>query len=273
MNTSPLVSIITVTYNAKNYLEQTIQSVIAQTYPNIEYIIIDGGSTDGTIDVIKKYDNHIAHWVSEPDRGIYDAMNKGIRLAHGKLIGMVNASDYYEPNTVQRVIEAYQAKPNVGIFHGNINMLNEDGSFFKRKVADTNLQHLEMGFSIFHPTFFVTANVYETMGLYDIHFRLAADYDFALRCWKAGVIFHHIDSILSNFRVGGATNQQRLQSLEESKQALINNGIPEQEANHAYAVWKSKMQKDIVARYFYDLLRKIFPTYLIQKITPHIQIK
>lgn len=273
MNTSPLVSIITVTYNAKNYLEQTIQSVIAQTYPNIEYIIIDGGSTDGTIDVIKKYDNHIAHWVSEPDRGIYDAMNKGIRLAHGKLIGMVNASDYYEPNTVQRVIEAYQAKPNVGIFHGNINMLNEDGSFFKRKVADTNLQHLETGFSIFHPTFFVAKRVYDTMGLYDTTFRLAADYDFALRCWKAGTEFYHIDSVLSNFRVGGATNQQRQKSLAESKRALINNGISEQAAEKTYLIWKSKMRKDIFARFVYDKLRTILPFAFVQKTSEFIKIK
>ena len=94
MHTSHLVSIITVTYNAEKYLEQTIRSVIAQTYPNIEYIIIDGGSTDGTIDINKKYSDRIAHWVSEPDKGIYDAMNKGIRFAHGELIGIVNASDY-----------------------------------------------------------------------------------------------------------------------------------------------------------------------------------
>lgn len=273
MSTSTLVSIITVTYNAKNYIGQTIQSVIAQTYPNIEYIIIDGGSTDGTVDIIKKYKDHIAHWVSEPDKGIYDAMNKGISFAHGELIGIVNASDYYAEDTVQKVVEAYQTHLNAGLFHGNINMLNEDGSLFKHKIADSNLQHLETGFSIFHPTFFVTKNVYDKMGLYDTTFRLAADYDFALRCWKAGIGFYYIDSVLSNFRVGGATNQQRLQSLEESKKALLNNGISEQDAEHTYSIWITKMRKDIFARSVYDKLRTILPFAFVQKISEFIKIK
>ena len=273
MHTSHLVSIITVTYNAEKYLEQTIRSVIAQTYPNIEYIIIDGGSTDGTIDIIKKYSDRIAHWVSEPDKGIYDAMNKGIRFAHGELIGIVNASDYYAKDTIQKVVEAYQTHPNAGILHGNINMLNEDGSLFKHKVADTNLQHLEKGFFIFHPTFFVAKRVYDTMGLYDTTFRLAADYDFALRCWKAGTEFYHIDSVLSNFRVGGATNQQRQKSLAESKRALINNGVSEQAAEKTYLIWKSKMRKDILARFVYDKLRKILPFAFVQKTSEFIKIR
>ena len=105
MSKKPLVSVITVTYNAKSYLEQTIQSVFAQTYPHIEYIIIDGASTDGTLDIIKRHEKKIAFWVSEKDNGIYDAMNKGIRAANGELIGIINASDYYEPDTISEVVK------------------------------------------------------------------------------------------------------------------------------------------------------------------------
>ena len=119
---NPLVSIITVTYNAEKYLEQTIKSVISQSYKNIEYIIIDGMSSDGTVDIIKRYQKYIAHFSSEPDKGIYDAMNKGIKKANGELIGIINSSDFYEPDAVETVVSAYLQNKGAGIFHGNINM-------------------------------------------------------------------------------------------------------------------------------------------------------
>ena len=104
MNNSPLISIITVSYNAVKTIEDTITSVLNQTYSNIEYIIIDGASTDGTLEVIKKYQDDISIIVSEPDKGIYDAMNKGIERANGELIGIINADDWYEANAVERSI-------------------------------------------------------------------------------------------------------------------------------------------------------------------------
>lgn len=269
---SPLVSVITVTFNAQRYIEQTIQSVLAQTYPDTEYIIIDGGSTDGTTDIIHRYAGHLSYWVSEKDNGIYDAMNKGIRHAKGQLIGMVNAGDFYEPDTVQRVVDAYMQHPDCGVFHGDINMLNEDGSLFKQKHANTDLQQLDKGFGLFHPTFFIPKAVYEKIGLYDTDFRLAADYDFALRCRNAAVPFCHIPYILSNFRIGGATNRQRRRSIEESKRALLKNGVPAQTAGQAYRQWLRQMRKDIVLRRIYDILRKIFPQQLIHRISLRIHI-
>lgn len=110
-NKAPLISIITVVYNGEKYLEQTIQSVINQTYKNIEYIVIDGGSTDGTLDIIKKYEEHISYWVSESDKGLYDAMNKGIGVAKGELIGMINSDDWYELEAVEIMAEAYKNNP------------------------------------------------------------------------------------------------------------------------------------------------------------------
>lgn len=269
---TPLVSIITVTFNAKDYLEQTIQSVLAQTYTPIEYIIIDGGSTDGTIDIIKRYSNHLSYWVSEPDKGIYDAMNKGISYTKGELVGIVNASDFYEPDTVERVVAASNQNPQAGIFHGNINMLNEDGSLFKVKLPNTDLQQLAKGFGLYHPTFFVRKSVYDTMGKYDTTFRLAADYDFALRCWKNDIVFCYINRILSNFRVGGATNKRRLLGLEESKKALLQNGIPPTEAERTYTLWVHDMHKDIRLRRIYDILRKILPQKWIYTISRYVHV-
>ena len=271
--TDPLVSIVTVTFNAEKYIEQTIQSVLAQTYRNVEYIIIDGESSDGTIDIIRRYANRLSYWISEKDNGIYDAMNKGILHAHGELIGIVNASDFYAPYTIQTIVDAYEQHPNIGIFHGNINMLNEDGSLFKQKSADSDLAQLDKGFGLFHPTFFVRKDIYQQVGLYDTSFRLAADYDFALRCRNAGVAFYHIPQVLSNFRVGGATNKQRLNSLSESKTALLNNGITQQQAEQTYALWKKQTYKDIILRKIYNALCKIFPHKWIYKISLWIRIK
>lgn len=269
---NPLVSVITVTFNAQQYIEQTIESVLAQTYQNVEYIIIDGGSTDGTVDIIRRYAERLSYWVTEKDNGIYDAMNKGIRHAKGELIGMVNASDSYENDTIQAVVDAYRLHPENGVFHGNINMLNEDGSLFKQKCANNNLTQLNNGFRLFHPTFFVKKDTYQRIGLYDTSFRLAADYDFALRCRNAGVTFYHIPQVLSNFRVGGATNKQRLNSLNESKMALLKNGVTPQQAEQTYRFWLKQMRKDIVLRKIYNILRKIFPQQLIHHISLRIHV-
>jgi len=110
----PLVSIVTVVYNGEKYLEQTIRSVINQRYDNIEYIIIDGGSTDGTLDIVEKHEKMIDYWISEPDEGIFDAMNKGIKICRGELIGLINADDYYAPNAIERVVSCYlKEKPDL----------------------------------------------------------------------------------------------------------------------------------------------------------------
>lgn len=269
----PLVSIITVTFNAKDYLEQTIQSVINQTYKHLEYIIIDGGSTDGTVDIIKKYSGHLSFWISEPDKGIYDAMNKGISHANGEIIGIVNASDFYEPYTIQTVVDASIQNTSAGIFHGNINMRNEDGTLFKIKQPNNNLQNLAKGFQLFHPTFFVRKIVYDTIGSYDTSFRMAADYDFALRCWKNNIKFFYIDRILSNFRIGGTTDKKRLQGLEESKRALLNNGISAEKAEESYTQWLHDMRKNERLRKIYDLLRKIIPQKIIYRISQYIHVR
>ncbi|NJL11154.1 MAG: glycosyltransferase [Calothrix sp. SM1_7_51] len=112
------MTIITVTYNAGEYLEQTIQSVISQTYDNLEYIILDGGSTDSTIDIIKKYENSIAYWCSEPDKGIYDAMNKGIAISRGDIIGLINAGDTYLPNILESLAKKYLPTKNLAVYYG-----------------------------------------------------------------------------------------------------------------------------------------------------------
>ncbi|MBU1986032.1 MAG: glycosyltransferase, partial [Proteobacteria bacterium] len=116
----PLVSIITIVFNGESSIRQTIDSVLRQSYDPIEYIVIDGGSRDGTVSIIREYDAKIAYWQSEPDKGISDAFNKGIRAARGEIIGLVNAGDWYEVDTVKRVVENFLAEPEVGVICGGI---------------------------------------------------------------------------------------------------------------------------------------------------------
>jgi glycosyltransferase involved in cell wall biosynthesis len=202
---APLISVITVVYNGQQYLAQTIQSIMAQSYKNIEYIIIDGGSTDGTVDIIRKYEKHISKWISEPDKGLYDAMNKGIQMASGDYIGIVNADDYYEPNTVELIVNELGKGNTADVFFGDLFFISP---YFPKKVLldDYKGQNLEQSLTIWHPTVFVKRICYQTYGGFDLQYRIAADYDLLLRYKRAGLHFHYINAPLSNFRIDGLSS-------------------------------------------------------------------
>jgi len=196
----PLVSIITVVFNGAKHIEQTIKSVLGQSYANIEYIIIDGGSTDNTLEIIKRYEDKIDYWQSERDGGIYFAMNKGISLAKGELIGIINADDYYLPDTVAKVIESDKAQ-HADIYHGDMQYITESGDALSSAKPDITKMN-EMP-AIFHPTCFVKKKVYDKAGLFDTQYKISADYDFLLRCLKQNFSFHYIPQTLTCFRLGG----------------------------------------------------------------------
>ncbi|MDR1562970.1 MAG: glycosyltransferase [Dysgonamonadaceae bacterium] len=273
MTSEPLVSIVTVTYNAGKYIEQTMRSVFAQSYCNIEYIIIDGGSTDETVRMIKDQGLKVNIFVSEPDMGIYDAMNKGIRLCRGELIGIINASDYYESGAVENVVRAYNDDPAAGIFHGNINMLNPDGSFFKTKKPVEDPACLTEGMSLFHPTFFVRRKVYDNQGLYSTDLKLAADFDFALRCFLAGVKFHYIDMALSNFRKGGVSSVRDIDSLLESRDALLMNGFSREVANSVHRRLDKLRKRNIRYETVYYMLGKILSKRILNFLSRRFSIR
>ena len=196
----PLVSIITVVYNGEKFLEETIQSVISQTYENVEYIIIDGGSTDGTLDIIKRNEDKIDYWISEKDKGIYDAMNKGIDVASGEIIGLINADDWYEKDTINTVIKNYSGDKNFDIFHGNLNYINKS-----EKIYKPNFSHRKMllqGMSLYHPTCFVKRSVYEEEK-FDTNYQLVADYKLIFSMMLKEKKFCYIDKVLTNMRAGG----------------------------------------------------------------------
>ncbi|MBI2524625.1 MAG: glycosyltransferase [Candidatus Rokubacteria bacterium] len=228
---NPLVSVVTVVRNGAPYIEETLRSVISQTYPRIEYIVIDGGSTDGTVEIIKRYEDRIARWVSEPDGGIYDAINKGIRIATGDLIGVVHGDDYYCPDAVDAVVQAARARPETGIFYGYLDMVSAlDGRvvFTKKTTAEEILPpKLDM---IGHPTWFVRADVHRRHGLYDPRFRIGADRDFILRALLGGEKAHQLPRTIAYFRLGGVSGGTSLTSIAYHKRQLYgilrNNRIP-----------------------------------------------
>ena len=225
-NDRPLVSIVTVVWNGAATLERTIQSVLAQTYANIEYIIVDGASTDGTVDIIRRYEDRVARWVSEKDRGIYDAMNKGIALCTGEWVGLINADDWYEPDTVQCVMDAAKGHQGVNIVHGDIWIHYPNGAK-KLKHAKPNgflLKYWEMVLN--HPSFFVRRDYYGTHP-FDAQMRVSGDHQWTLRAWLEDPRqFIHVSRPLANFSAGGASMVLPLgKALREGEAMCRNLGL------------------------------------------------
>lgn len=199
-NTIPLISIITVSYNSVKTIEQTILSVINQNFKDYEYIIIDGGSTDGTVDIIKKYQKQISFWISEPDGGIYDAMNKGLKLAQGKLISLLNSDDWFEKDCLNYVANWYELNPNIDLFHGLLRFINTDGE--PDLIIGHYSSYLNSGM-IEHPTCFIKKDLYDRIGPFDLNYKSASDYDWMLKAKIEEAKFLLIPEILTNFRRGG----------------------------------------------------------------------
>lgn len=214
----PLVSIITVTLNAEETLDRTIQSVINQTYKNLEYIIIDGGSKDRTVDIITKHGHRIDHWISEPDHGISDAFNKGISCAHGEIIGILNASDWYELDTVSEVARAFKQRPDVDVVCGWLQYWRGGRQDY---VFTSNPTHIMKEMTVNHPTMFVRRSAYEKLGSFRIDFRYAMDYEFILRLVVAGVKVVSLDRILAHMEYEGLTSQNWRKTFAEIKRAKV----------------------------------------------------
>ena len=204
----PLISIITVAYNAAGTIEQTIKSVVNQSYENLEYIIIDGGSTDGTLDIIKKYKDRIDFWISEPDKGIFDAMNKGIEIAKGELIGIINADDWYESDIISNIADRFKNTDKKAVIHGLLRNL-KDEQFYSIKGNSIRVLKYDM---IQHPTCFIPRSVYQQFGKYDIKYKYSADYDLVLRYVESGIQFKFIEQVIANFRIGGISSAFKAQS-------------------------------------------------------------
>lgn len=214
----PLISAITIVFNGEKYIENTILSVLKQSYDNVEYIIIDGGSADGTLDIIKKYDSQIDYWISEEDKGIVDAFNKGISLCTGDIIGIINADDWYSVDAFEKVA---QCKKQPAVICGNVQYWDE---YKKNYIYTTNISGLPREMTVNHPAVFVNKNIYKEFGSFDQNYKYAMDYEMLLRFYKKGIKFVEIDSVLANMRLGGISDANWTNSFNEVRLAKIQHG-------------------------------------------------
>jgi glycosyltransferase involved in cell wall biosynthesis len=182
----PLVSIVTPSYNQAQFLERTIQSVLNQKYPNLEYIIIDGGSTDGSVEIIRKYENDLSAWISEPDQGQAHAINKGFRLAKGEIQAWLNSDDVYHPGAVEQAVSLLLKNPQVGMVYGDTDLINESDQVIGQYDAkQTNYRRLMQGYSnIPQPAAFWRAKLWSQFGPLDTSLYFAMDFDLWVRFSK-----------------------------------------------------------------------------------------
>jgi len=211
MQNSPFVSIITVVFNSKNTVEWTIRSVLTQSYKNIEYIIIDGGSINGTMEVVGKHKDEITRIISEPDRGIYDGMNKGIRLASGDIVGILNSDDFYADDRVIETVVKTMKEQDADVCWGDLVYVSpKDTNKIVRywKSSEYKEEKFKKGWMPAHPTFFVRRRVYEKYGVFNLDFPIAGDYELMLRILeKYKVKSCHISKVLVKMRAGGSSNK------------------------------------------------------------------
>jgi len=225
------VSIITSVYNNKETIEDAINSVLSQSYKNIEYIVVDGGSRDGTLDVIEKYKDKICTFISEPDKGIYDGLNKGVALATGDVVAFLHSDDIYASNDIiKEIVAEFISSGADGVYGDLVYTPKEDTSKVLRywKSKKFNISLLKQGWMPAHPTLFLKKSVYDAHGKFDLSFKIAGDYDFMLRVLSAGIKVSYLPQVFYKMRVGGESNKSLKNIILKSKEdlrALSNNGV------------------------------------------------
>lgn len=230
MSSYPKISIVTPSYNQAKFLEETILSVINQNYPNLEYIIIDGGSKDGSIEIIKKYEKYLAYWVSEPDKGQSHALNKGFKKCTGDVVGWQNSDDIYMPGVFFKIAEVFQ-KTGVDVVFGNKFIISEKGEMIHemRYVPFSLLTHIYEGMSIANQSTFWKRSLFEKCGYIDESLHLAMDYDFFLRLKLKNAKFYHIREPLGALRLHSISKTMDVENRdkweEEIRNILEANGV------------------------------------------------
>lgn len=223
-------SVITVVYNRVETIERTIKSILKQSYDNIEYIIIDGGSNDGTLEVIKKYEHEIAAWISEPDKGIYDAMNKGVLLSTGDVISFLNSDDWYEADALEYVAKQFENK-DLDMVFANIAEVSSNKIRQARPITSDSVKSMYLQMSVYHPATFAKRNLFVKHGLFNIDYKIASDYDWILRVQKADPVYTCSDKVTTYYSTTGISSTCVKETCEESKKIAFNHATREQQKN------------------------------------------
>jgi glycosyltransferase len=227
------ISIITVVYNGEKYLQDCIESVIEQTYSEIEYIIIDGKSTDGTCAIIQQYRSHIHHFISEPDKGLYDALNKGIALASGDIVGILNADDQLAASDIiEGVAKAFKENEALEGVYGDLDYIHaNDGTIIRKwRSKQANWKDIQRGWMPAHPTLYLKRALFTQFGNYALDMGSVADYDLILRFFYSHQIStFYLPVLMVKMRVGGVSNHSvmaRLKAFQNDYRALLRNKVP-----------------------------------------------
>ena len=254
------VSLITVTYNSSLYLEECIHSVLDQQFHNIEHIIIDGGSTDGTLDIIKKYETHIAKWISEKDTGMYNAINKGISMATGDIIGILNSDDMFASNDVIDAIVTCFNEYKLDAVYGDlvyVNKKNTNKVIRLWKGFTYSRFRFNYGWMPAHPTFYIRRELIGDSGGYESHYFTAADYEFMARyLYRYRISARYLPKLFIKMRVGGQSNitiKSRLRANRRDYLAMKKNRIP--------FPFLASLLKPIIKlhQFYYSLFHKLEP--------------
>ena len=236
-NTSIKISIITTAYNSGATLKDTIESILKQTYTNYEYLLIDGKSNDNTIDIIKYYEPILGSkfkWISEKDNGIYDAMNKGISMATGEVIGILNSDDFFTSNDILETIANAFLNNDIDAIYGDVHFVNNKDlnkciRYYSSKIFKPSLMRL--GFMPAHPTFYLRSEKFKIIGLYDTSYKIAADFEFLLRAFlihKIKFLYIHKDFV--TMRIGGAST-----AGFASRKLIMKEHLKALKINHIYS--------------------------------------
>jgi len=227
------ISIITVVYNGEAYLRDCIESIIHQSYPNVEYIIVDGDSTDGTLSIIEEYKMHVHQLISEPDQGLYDAINKGIAMASGEIVGILNADDMLaDRNVIEQIAKSFILDSSIDAVYGDLNYVhpinNKIIRTWKSKQADE--KDIARGWMPAHPTLYIRKALFEKYGNYALNLGTAADYDLILRYfYQHQLKAYYLPFLMVNMRMGGISNKNFLSLLgafQNDYKALKMNNMP-----------------------------------------------
>jgi len=243
---TPKFTVITVTYNAAPVLEDTIQSVISQTYHHIEYLIIDGASKDGTLDVVKRYEGHITRVVSEPDGGLYDAMNKAIALATGDYLCFLNAGDsFHEDDTLQQIVHSLQGTELPDVIYGETALVDAKGHFLRmRRLAAPEVltwKSFQQGMLVCHQAFFAKRTLVEP---YDLRYRFSADFDWCIRVMKKAHVLHNSHLTIIDYLDEGMTTQNRRASLKERFHIMVHHyGLLTTVMHHTWFIFRLLLKK------------------------------
>lgn len=218
----PKISIITITFNSEKTVEETINSIVSQNYSNLEYIIIDGGSTDSTLEIVNKYRDKISKIISEKDEGISDAFNKGIRLATGDLIGIINSDDILLPDALLRIAQEFEL--TIDVYRGNTILWNDKLNTKNREIPSMRFPIPPFFLNVCHQSTFINKQAYLKYGNYKTDFKYLMDADLLTRFYRRNAVFKYINFDVAKYRTGGVTSQSITKKKHEMYKFIIDNG-------------------------------------------------